>query len=351
MVGEGEATFFQLLKGIQERTGYESIPGVAFKKGERIIYTPRDFTEELDRLAYPAFDLIDVKEYLNNAYLYQSRSVISKDSISVITSRGCPYQCIFCSARFTMGRKFRPHSAAYVVQHIKYLVETYGIRKFHFEDGNATLDRERYEQILDGIIGHQLEIKWDIPDGIRADTLDEKLLRKMKTAGCVDVTIGIESGNTRVLNEIIKKNTSLEKVMTIAKTCAALELQLNAFYVIGFPGETLEEIGETIDLALDLYGKYQVIPYLFLATPLYGTELYEICRNNGFIMEEPTDEQLSTGTFLFGDPIISTADFSKNDLRKMVLYFILQLRKLGPPSYIREFYEKPKSDFRKKAVR
>lgn len=347
VVGEGEETFFEFITGLQNCQSNEQIPGLATKRGERIVYTPREPIKDLDQLPYPAYDLINFDDYLCDANLYQSRSLIKENSISIISSRGCPFSCIFCSVKCTMGGKFRYHSAPYVVEHLKYLVKEYGIKRFHFEDGNATLNRRRYEQILEGIIDEKLDIKWDIPDGVRVDTLDEELLRKMKAAGCIDISIGVESANDRVLNEIIKKNLSLEKVVEIASICQSLELQLNAFYIIGFPGETIKEMEETIDFALNLYERYQVTPYLFFATPLYGTELYHICLREGIIGDELTDEQLSTGTSIFGDPIIQTNEFSKTDLKKLALNFILKLRRIGPPLYIREFYEKPKLVFGK----
>jgi magnesium-protoporphyrin IX monomethyl ester (oxidative) cyclase len=165
---------------------------------------------------------------------------------------------------------------------------------------------------------NKLKIEWDTPNGIRADTLDYNLLKKMKKSGCKKLVIALESGNQRVLDEIIKKNTKLDYLIEIAKYCRELRIKTGSFYVIGFPGETIEEMMETINLAIKLFDKYNLYPTLLIATPLYGTELYNICLQNGFIKAEPTPEELSLATQIDGNHLISTSDFSIDDIDRIV---------------------------------
>jgi radical SAM superfamily enzyme YgiQ (UPF0313 family) len=226
-----------------------------------------------------------------------------------------------------MGKKFRYHSPAYVIEHIKFLIEKYNIRRFHFEDDNISLNKARFEQIVDKIIEQKMEIRWDTPNGVRADTLDFNLLKKIKKSGCENLTIAVESGNQGVLNNIIKKNTSLDRIQETVRFCRQLGINLSAFYVVGFPGETITNMNETINLALRLFKSYHVTPHLFCATPLFGTELYDKCLEQGLIKKNLTDKDLSVATGWYGNPLISTAEFSKKDVKRITKDFQLAMQR------------------------
>lgn len=325
---EGEDTFLEILEKF--KNGHlvkpQSIKGIVYRKGKKVVSSPpRDFIKNLDKLPLPAYDLINFNKYLSHPYLFSSRSKIDVKSMSIITSRGCPYNCIFCANRLHMGRVFRAHSSEYVLKHLELLVKKYGIKNFRFEDDNISFDRKRFEEILDGIIKNKLNISWDTPNGVRADKLDFKLLKKVKKSGCVSLRIGVESGNQRVSNEIVKKGLDLKQVVKIAKWCQKLKIDLTAFYVIGFPGETVENMEETINFALSLYKKYSTHPFVMIATPLFGTELYKICRKKKFIKEPLTNKDLSRGTQLWGKHLIKTDDFSAKDIDNLVRYFLFEI--------------------------
>jgi magnesium-protoporphyrin IX monomethyl ester (oxidative) cyclase len=318
IIGEGEQTFYEFIKNVSFPSSYENIKGLAYKRNGIIQYEPRPFNTNLDELPFPAFDLVDVKLYLQNKYLYRNRSAISKNSISIITSRGCPYNCVFCSIKLHMGKKYRAHSPQYVMKLLRLCIDKYGITNFHFEDDNLSFDKQRFETILDCIIKENLKIQWDTPNGLRADSLNYKILEKMKQSGCKQINLAIESGNQRVLDNVIKKKTKLEYMINIVKYCNMLKIPALAFYVIGFPGETINEMKDTTNLALKLYRYYGLYPALMMATPLYGTELYEICIRDNLIKGNPTVEELSTATQLKGNPMISTSEFSQKDIRQII---------------------------------
>jgi magnesium-protoporphyrin IX monomethyl ester (oxidative) cyclase len=319
VIGEGEQTFYEFVKNFSSPQSSAKIKGLAYKRNGIIQYEPRPFNTNLDALPFPAFDLVDVNQYLQNKYLYWHRSNcnICENSISIITSRGCPYSCVFCSIKLHMGQKYRSHSPEYVIKLLRLCINKYGITNFHFEDDNLSFDKRRFEAILDCIIKENLEIQWDTPNGVRVDSLNYNILEKMKQSGCKQITLAIESGNQRVLNEVIKKKTKLEYMIDIVKCCKKLKISANAFYVIGFPGETISEMKDTTNLALKLYRDYDLFPFLMVATPLYGTELYEICIRNHFIKGNPTLEELYA-TQMRGNPMISTPDFSQEDIRQVL---------------------------------
>ena len=329
VVGEGEMTARELIEKLSLSQLPQGVPGVDCKAQGKLFYVPRPGLKELDQLAMPAYDLIDVQAYLKSPYLYKSRSAIGSRSISMITSRGCPFDCIFCSIKLHMGRAYRYHSPEYVIKHLRFCVEKLGINKFHFEDDNISLNKERFEKLLDLIIASKLDIRWDTPNGIRADTLDFNLLKKIKQSGCGFLRVAIESGNQRVLNEIIRKNSSLEYVTQVVKFCKELDIKVAAFYVIGFPGEKITEMKETVTMAKDLFRLYNVYPILLFATPLYGTELYDICLKEGWIKAEAVNAQsLATATQFYGNPLIATKDFTPADLKAIACSFETEMDEL-----------------------
>jgi anaerobic magnesium-protoporphyrin IX monomethyl ester cyclase len=266
-----------------------------------------------------------MNKYKNSKLLYRNRNYLAREAISMTTSRGCPYRCIFCSIHLHMGKRYRVHSPKYVLNHMKILIEKYGMKAFHFEDDNISQDVRRFEEILDGIINAKWNIRWNIPNGIRADTLDFNIIKKIKRSGCNELTVAIESGCQRVLDEVIKKDTKLENILNVIRWCEAIGLRTSAFYVVGFPGEKLDEIKMTTEMAIRLLRKHQLLPRLMVATPLYGTELYNICIKKGILKHNPTFEELSTGTNINGHGLIETEDFTKEDLRSILKEYSLRL--------------------------
>ncbi len=336
VIGEGELTFKEFMEKLTSRSNLFDIEGLAYKKNGKIEYMSRKPLDDLDELPFPAYDLINADDYLNSPYLYKSRSSIPGKSISMITSRGCPFNCVFCSIMLHMGKKYRYHSSDYVIRHLRYCIEELGISSFHFEDDNVSFKGHRFEALLDKIIKNKLDIRWDTPNGIRADTLNYRILEKIKKTGCVGLQIAIESGNQRVLDEVIKKDTSLEDVLKIVEQCAELKIKLCAFYVIGFPGETLAEIKDTVALALRLFKTYNVVPIMLFATPLYGTELYQTCVEMGIIDETLSDEDFATATMYYGEPLIFTKEFSKQDLKRLTREFESKINSLVGKDSLRD---------------
>ncbi len=220
---------------------------------------------------------------------------------------------------------------------MKTCIDQYGIRNFHFEDDNLALDKKRFEKILDQV--EKLNIKWDAPNGIYTGSLDEKLLRKIKMSGCVELTIALESGSQEVLDNIIKKRISLKKAGKLIRSCKRIGIRLKSFYVIGFPEEKKAQVKKTLDLAIELLRKHEVIPIVMFATPLYGTELYEECAEKKLIKKKFGDEDLSNATQIYGEPLITSRNYSKEWFRKTVDEYFSKLRKelikysLKHPSY------------------
>ena len=336
---EGEYVMPQLVERIYNNLSFEGIPGIACKTGDKVFVSDNIYIDDLDSLPFPAYHLIDMKKYFSLIKEYSSRTAYSFDGwergVSLITSRGCPFNCVFCSIHLHMGRKWRAHSLEYVLKHIQLLVEEYGIKYLHFEDDNISFDSKRFARILDGIIENGRDIRWDTPNGVRADTFDEKLLKKCKASGCTHLIFGVESGVQRVLNNVVRKSITLSKVEETMKLARKVGVDTRAFFMVGLPGETKEEIKATADYILKAMWKYECFGGLGMAVPLYGTQLYDICEEHDYFVREPAIDNLSAAFLNKG--IIKTPEFDPDlleDVKKYVtrkqplLLFMLFLRKL-----------------------
>jgi len=331
--GEGENAMLQLVKALQEKRSMENIKGLVFRttdaQGYSIIRAnPPELINNPDRLPLPAYHLIN----MNMFFKYQEKGLVARPgerrrAISMITSRGCPFNCIFCSIHLHMGKKVRAHSVDYVVSHIKHVIERYQVDHIFFEDDNLTFNPRRIKKILELMIKENIKIGWNTPNGIRADTINANLLKTIQNSGCTDLTIGVESGDQDTLNRIIQKKLKLRDVVHVAKLCYKSQIDLSAFFVIGFPGETKIKMQRTIDFATMLYKKYNVKPLLMLATPLPGTKLYCDVTHNKYLAAKITPENLSCATSPFGKGLIRTPEFSPSDLNCLAFQLENKIKK------------------------
>ena len=334
VIGEGEHTILDLAKFFEGKKKIDDVQGIAHRRDEKVVLnSPRPFNKNLDALPYPAYHLVDMEQYLNPKRI-EYRSFQGR-ALSMITSRGCPFNCSFCSVHLHMGKTFRAHSADYVVGHIEHVVNKYRVKTIYFEDDNLTFDIKRFEAICDKIIERGIKFQWETPNGIRADYLTLNLLKKMKKSGCQSVFVGIESGDQYVLDNIIGKSLKLKNVIKFAEMAKKIGLRTGAFYVIGFPGETKENMKNTIDFALMLKRKYDVGMHLLFATPSYGTRLYEECRKKGYIRKELTPRAFAEVRQNWGLPLIETEDFTAMDVKEIASRAMKDYQKLSILNYIK----------------
>jgi magnesium-protoporphyrin IX monomethyl ester (oxidative) cyclase len=241
VIGEPEHTIFELVGALEQGTiqSLKKIRGIAFNEnGEKVVTPPRPAIQDLDSLPFPARHLLPMDAYFAAAKENPLRGEISKPWATMITSRGCPYNCVFCANHNVMGRQWRGRSPENVVDEIEQLVRTYHIKQIDFYDDNMTLNKKRMETICDLIVKRGLDIEWYTPNGVRADTLDENLLTKMRKSGCKKIRIAPESGVQRVVNQIIKKDLNLKDVEKAVVLCKKVGIKVGCFFVIGLIGET-----------------------------------------------------------------------------------------------------------------
>jgi anaerobic magnesium-protoporphyrin IX monomethyl ester cyclase len=335
VIGEGEYTMLDIVKCVEGKKKISDVQGIAYRQddGEIKQNTLRPFIEDLDELPYPAYHLVDMEQYLNPTRI-EYRSFKDR-SVSMITSRGCPFNCNFCSVHLHMGKMFRAHSVDYVIKHIEYVINKFGVKTIFFEDDNLTFDMKRFEAICDKIIERGIRFSWETPNGIRADYMTLDLLKKMKKSGCQSVFFGIESGDQCVLDNIIGKSLNLKKVVNVAKMCKDIGLKTAAFYIIGFPGETKEDMLKTVELALRLKRDYDVGMLLHVATPSLGTRLYEECMKKEYIEGALTSRAFAEVRQTHGMPLITTEDFSPSEVKEIAAMAVRRYKRLSLINYFK----------------
>lgn len=271
VIGEGEETVAELIQRFLDKKSFEGVKGIAYKKDGKIILTlPREPIVDLNSLPFPAWDMIDFKEYgklpsMNSYSMAKPWSVI-------FTSRGCPYQCLYCHSMF--GKRTRFRSAENVIAEIEILTKKYGVKEIQIVDDIFNLDLERAKKICDLIVEKGIKIKICFPNALRADRMDHELIKKLKKAGCYAMAYAIETASPRLQKEI-KKNLDLEKVKQVIAWSNEEGIITHGYCMLGFPGETREEMEMTVKYALNS----KLMAAVFFTVVVYPrTKLFEYAQ-------------------------------------------------------------------------
>lgn len=308
--GEADYTFAELVDALENNKDYSNIDGIGYKDMNGIhIKKKEKYIEDLDGLPFPARDLLNIKKYFD-AGLAHGFLLKDKRNINLITSRGCPGGCIFCTVQLMWGRKFRARSPENVLTEFEQIINDFKVNHIQFEDDNLTFDIDRVKKILQGMIDRKLNLKWNTPNGVSLWRMDAETLYLMKRAGCYYLKVAVESGNQRVLTEVIRKPQRLDRIIPLIKYARKIGLKVGSFFVVGLPGEKKEEMQDSFDFVhkvkLD-WAEYSI------ATPHYGTELRKICEENSYLKEH-TEEDLFARKGL-----INTPEFTFEWLEKKIM--------------------------------
>lgn len=260
--GEGEQTILELvdsatkasLKNIQE------INGITFRKNGKIVRTEdRDFIQNLDELPHPAYRHFHLSRY----------ELSGKTYLPIITSRGCPFQCTFCLASKMCGKKFRTRNPKKVVDELEWLRDTNGAEVIAFYDDTFTFDIARAYEICTEMKKRKFDLPWDCRT--RVDRINPEILAKMREANCQLIHFGVESGTQKMLNTM-KKGTTVEQNAKGIKMAKDAEISVAISVVVGYPGETVDMLEQTLDFIWKTEPDYV---YVCQAIPYPGTELYD----------------------------------------------------------------------------
>ncbi|MFH0837581.1 MAG: radical SAM protein [Candidatus Aenigmatarchaeota archaeon] len=271
VLGEGEATFYELVQlaivGKFGKKWFSHIRGVCYNDGEKIVCTePRGFFENLDDLPHPKRQMCDYTGI-----------------IGVFTSRGCPYNCIYCSSSKFWKRKFRVHSADYVIDEINLLIERFKPHTIHILDDLFLADKKRFDELHQKIIANGINKKISFRAFVRANLVDEDVIRKMKEMGFVLVRFGAETGSERLLKILKGGTVSIEDGQRTIDLCHKYDIPVSASFMFGIPGETLDDLQATYDFLEKNRDKKFKIDGFFYFVPFPGTQIWEFAKKEGYI--------------------------------------------------------------------
>ena len=310
---EGELTMMELLRALEGRSKVEDVKGISYRKDGIILNNPiREFLGDLDALPFPAWDLFPLDRYLTDP-----RTEVLKNTteMQILATRGCPYQCTFCSSRTerSLGTKYRMRDPKLVVDEMDYIYETFKREVFSFMDLAFPLFKKHAMDLCNEIITRGFDKKFRWMTECRVKPLDEELLRLMRKAGCVRVNFGIESGNDQILRSL-KKNFATEDVRHAVRMAKNAGIVVDGMFMIGLPGETEEMINETIDFAIELKVRYAIFN---IFVPYPGCELYDNLMAQDKIHFERWNEFTSYPTYSGGVPVYVPDGLSKEKLMEL----------------------------------
>lgn len=276
--GECEESFPKLLDiiaGVPESdrssikyANLKNVAGLCWSADGRFFSNPPMLIKDLDALGMPAWDLIKPQTYPEAQHgAFFKRFPIAP----IMTGRGCPFSCTFCEGHIITGKSVRKRSVSNVIEEIKILTRNYGIREIHVVDDNFSIRKDYVMEFCARILSENIKISWATPNGIRIDSLDKEMLWAMKKSGYYLASVGIEFGTERMF-QLTKKGLSKEKIEKGIKLIKSAGLQVAGFFIIGYPGETKNEIRQTIKFALSLP---LIRANFFIFLPLPGTEVYK----------------------------------------------------------------------------
>lgn len=243
--GEGEKTVVELWDKIEKGESFKDVKGIAYKKKDEIIINPRrDPIKNLDELPFPARHLFPMNKYPRKDF---DLSVSPVDSIN--TSRGCPFSCNFCSSKVVFGNKYRSRSPKNTTDEIELLISDYGAKGIYVREDIFTVNKRRVSGICNEIKERGLDFKWACES--RVDTINEEMLRSMKNAGCEVIWFGVEKGSQKML-DYLNKRITISQIREAFKLCKKNGIRAGASFMIGIPGETMDDVYQTIDFACKL---------------------------------------------------------------------------------------------------
>jgi anaerobic magnesium-protoporphyrin IX monomethyl ester cyclase len=308
LTGEGDLTFVELIESIKIDKGFDKIGGLMYRENGSVKVVPKTkYIEDLDSIPFPARHLLPMDKYLEIATAHSGYK--NKPFTAMISSRGCPAKCSFCSLANHWGKVQRKRSAKNILDEIEYLIKEYGIKEIHFEDDNLTADKKRALEIFNGMIERKFNISWVVPSGMAIFSLDDELLEKMKESGCYSISLAIENANQDILTKLMNKPVDLKKVKPLVDKIRKLGMDARGFFILGFPGETKADMERTIQFAKELELDWS---YFFLFSPLPETSIYKTCIEKGYMKESDFDPLRS-----FHEPAIVTEEFDQEYLKEL----------------------------------
>jgi magnesium-protoporphyrin IX monomethyl ester (oxidative) cyclase len=274
VIGEGEIPAVALMAYLEGKTQDPAkVPGLFYRKDGRWTHAEEQygFIKDANTIPFPDWELLQPEKYFE--FMEGATMPLrGKRPAPILTSRGCPYLCTFCSSGLTNKRIMRYRNPRNIVDEIKFLKEKYGVNEIFFSDDNLTMDIKRAEEIFDLLINEGVNVHWRAPNGIRLDRLTPALVEKMARSGGYYVGVGVETGNEEVMKQI-KKRVDLNIVRSVINLLHKHKIMVSGFFMCGLRGETAAQVEDSVRFALSVpFDRIQVSNYI----PYPGSEDFSV---------------------------------------------------------------------------
>jgi len=302
VLGEGERTTAELVRCFEDGSDISRVKGIVYQHNGKAVYTQhRELIEDLDKIPFPIYDDFDLKKYVG---LPERKTLAT----AIVSSRGCPYNCIYCSSAVFWKKRWRARSSENVLAEVEWLYKDYNVRSFIFFDDLFFLNKDRAIEICKGIIERKLEVGW-VAEG-RVNLVDRELLKWMKKAGCYRIDYGVESGSPNILENINKK-INVEQIKNAFGLTHEFGIKPVAYLMVGNPGETDVTIRETIQLMEQIKPYYTNTGGILWILP--NTEIYEMSKKLGIIDDSYWQKNIET-PFFTGERSLTELKALRNQL-------------------------------------
>jgi anaerobic magnesium-protoporphyrin IX monomethyl ester cyclase len=311
--GEGEIGFIDFIKQLQEKKNPEVSGFISREKLKAGLQNEvSELPENLDNIPLPAWHLLNMSEYIHQRGRRHVETIEYEQNrvATVVTSRGCPFFCTFCASHTVHGRKMRYRSSENIIEELDILNEKYQTTTIVPEDDLFAVNKPRFLKLADAIEKRNYDFEWQFSNGLSVAVLDDEVIDAMMRLGMYVANIAIESGSEYVQKHIIRKNCNLKRAVKVVEYCRRKEIYTRTLFILGFPGETLEQMHETIEYASNLKADWTVIS---IAAPLVGTEMFQ-----QLLDREEIDSSWNWDNAFFQERGYDTKEVSAEDLKKLV---------------------------------
>ncbi|MCX6764126.1 MAG: radical SAM protein [Candidatus Nealsonbacteria bacterium] len=279
--GESDNSLIDLIKRINGNKDLISVAGIVLKDKEEIYINKIQDYPDVKTLPYPAWDIFKLEKYWNAGVCdYEINPEEQKRFLIMMTSRGCPHHCYFCTSELMGGRRYRQRDSDDVIKEIKLYKEKYNIEKIHFWDDNFFVNKDRAKTLLKFLIENFKDIEFEIPSGSEVNAIDGEMIDLMAKAGFKKLFLAVESPNETIQEKLIDKRVKLYRVPDVVKDAQNKGLIVEGSFMVGFPGETKEQMDNTFELAKKMgFDRISIS----IVNPLPGTPLYGQCKKENLL--------------------------------------------------------------------
>ncbi|MDP2927679.1 MAG: radical SAM protein [Candidatus Omnitrophota bacterium] len=313
--GEGEKPLLGLVKADDKLQYLEENPSwITRRKTENKESFRHDYIEDLDEIPFYDFDILEIDDYRTNPTIAAYLSVTGKkQNLVAMTSRGCVFNCCFCSSHTVHGKKMRYYSLPRIKEDFKRLRDQYSTKTIIFQDDHLMADKQRVYEIID--ILKELQLTAFFPNSLALYVLDRGMLEAFKRVGVNQLVLSVESGSKRVLKEIMHKPLNLSIIKGVINDCREVGIYSDVNILIGLPGETKQDIEDSRIFLKTIYANWFRIN---VATPLVGSEMYDICLKKNYFKGRITDTN-------YKKAVVETEDFTAEYIQEMAYILNLEL--------------------------